>query len=133
MKKGIIALVNGTNKNVARLTTGEIVLGTKEHDLKQGSIVTYVTEKQTQRYVTQEDIAAGNATSLYKENGTDKALIDIPADQQRNVNRVQGVFADEAKFIELMTQTALLDKKVDLAVEQETKSLAKKYAALLEG
>lgn len=132
MKKGIIASINGTNKNVARLTTGEIVLGTKDHDLKQGSIVTYVTEKQTQRYVTQEDITAGNATSLYKENGTDKALINIPADQQRDVNRVQGVFADKAKFIELMTQTALLDKEVSLSVEQETKTLAKKYADLLK-
>ena len=44
MKKGIIASVNDTNKNVARLITGEIVLGTKDQPMKEGSIVTYTTK-----------------------------------------------------------------------------------------
>ena len=127
MKKGIIASINGTNNNVARLTTGEIVLGTKDQPMKAGSIVTYTTEKQTQRYATQADITAGTVTSLTNEDGS-KTLVNIPADQQRDVNRVQGVFADKAKFIELMTQTALLDKEVDLSVNSAAKELAAKFA-----
>lgn len=131
MKKGIIASINGTNNNVARLTTGEVVLGTSDQPMKNGSIVTYITEKQTQRYAKQEDVDAGTVPALTGKDGK-KVLVDIPAEQQRDVNRVQGVFADEAKFIELMAQTAMLDKKVDYAVKEEVSALAKKYAHLAD-
>lgn len=131
MKKGIIASINGTNNNVARLTTGEIVLGTKDQPMKAGSIVTYTTEKQTQRYAKQADVDAGTVTSLYEADNKTQKLIPIPADQQRNVNRVQGVFANEEKFIELMTQTALLDKKVEMSVNSAAKELAAKYADIV--
>ena len=131
MKKGIIASINGTNSNVARLITGEIVLGTKDQPMKVGSIVTYTTEKQTQRYAKQADVDAGTVSSLYEADNTTQKLVNIPADQQRDVNRVQGVFADKAKFIELMTQTALLDKEVDLSVNSAAKELAAKFADIV--
>ena len=122
MKKGIIASINEKNNNVTRLITGEIVLGTKDQPMKQGYIVTYTTEKQTQRYATEADVAAGLVTATNNPDGS-KVLVNIPTDQQRDVNRVAGVFKDEQTFIDLYVQTQLLDHKIELNVKREFKTL----------
>ena len=90
--------------------------------MKQGYIVTYTTEKQTQRYATEADVAAGLVTATNNPDGS-KVLVNIPTDQQRDVNRVAGVFKDEQTFIDLYVQTQLLDHKIELNVKREFKTL----------
>lgn len=127
MKKGIIASVNDKNKNVARLITGEIVLGTKDQPMVTGNIVTYLEEKQTRRYATVADVTAGLVPAITNTDGS-KMLIDIPAEQQRDVNRIAGVFADQNAFVAAFAKNALLDVHVQKEVKKQTLSLEELYA-----